>query len=75
MFPFLPRLGMGAEMNRRARVTQVEIERALRAIEHSDTPMTIEIVPEEGVIRIVRAVDTPQKSKPGTLPTYRKMAL
>lgn len=62
-------------MNRKARVTQAEIARALRAMEQTDTPMAIEILPEEGLIRIVRAVDTPQKSKPGTLPTYRKMAL
>lgn len=62
-------------MNRKARVTQAEIARALRAMEQTDTPMAIEILPEEGLIRIVRAVDTPQKSKPGTLPSYRKMAL
>lgn len=62
-------------MNRKARVTQAEIARALRAMEQTDTPMAIEIVPEEGVIRIVRATEAPQKSKPGTLPTYRKMAL
>lgn len=65
----------GSVVNRKARVTQAEIARALRAMEQTDTPLAIEILPEEGLIRIVRAVDTPQKSKPGTLPSYRKMAL
>lgn len=49
-------------MNRKARVTQAEIERALRAIEHSSRPMAIEVTPE-GVLRIVPAPEpeTPRR--------------